>query len=79
MEDAVLDTEPKITSPDDFHEALIETHRGLPPKGSALLHAKLILVLANRVGHLGMLREVMARARVGVSPAGEDATLEAVA
>ncbi len=75
----MLNTESNIAAPDDFYEALIETHRGLSPEGSALLNAKLILLLANHVGDLGVLREAMAKAREGISPAGEDATLQAVA
>lgn len=75
----MLTIEPNLASPDDFYEALIETHRGLSPEQSALLNAKLILLLANHVGDLGVLREAMARARDGLSPAGEDATLQAVA
>ena len=75
----MLNTEPNIASPDDFYEALIETHRGLSPEQSALLNAKLILLLANHVGDLGVLREAMAKAREGLSPAGEDASLQAVA
>lgn len=75
----MLNTEPNIASPDDFYEALIDAHRGLSPEQSALLNAKLILLLANHVGDLGVLREAMVKAREGLSPAGEDATLEAVA
>ena len=75
----MLNTEPNIASPDDFYEALIETHRGLSAKQSALLNAKLILLLANHIGDLGALREAMAKAREGLEPDGEDATLQAVA
>lgn len=75
----MLTIEPNIANPDDFYEALIETHRGLSPEQSALLNAKLILLLSNHVGEIGVLREAMARAREGLSPAGEDATLQAVA
>ena len=74
-----LNTEPNIAAPDDFYEALIETHRGLSAEQSALVNAKLILLLANHVGDLGVLREAMAKAREGITPAGQDATLRAVA
>ena len=76
---AVLNTEPNIAAPDDFYEALIEAHRGLSAEQSALVNAKLILLLANHVGDLDVLREAMARAREGIAPAGQDATLRAVA
>jgi hypothetical protein len=78
-EDTVLNTEPNIASPDDFYEALINVHRDLTPEQSALLNAKLILVLANHVGDLDVLREAMTKAREGITPAGEDATVRAVA
>lgn len=75
----VLNTEPNIASPDDFYEALIDAHRDLTPEQSALLNAKLILLLANHVGDLGVLREAITKARKGITPAGEDATMRAVA
>ena len=74
-----LNIEPNIAAPDDFYEALIETHRGLSAEQSALVNAKLILLLANQVGDLDVLREAMARARDGIVPADSDATLRAVA
>ncbi len=51
------------TPGDDFYEALIETHRGLSDEQSALLNAKLILLLANHIGDISVLREAMAIAR----------------
>jgi hypothetical protein len=75
----VLNTEPNIAAPDDFYEALIETHRGLSPAESALVNAKLILLLANQIGDAGVLREAMAHARAGITPAGEDTALWAAA
>ena len=75
----MLVLEPNITSPDDFYEALIESHRGLSVEQSGMLNAKLILLLANQVGDLDVLRAAIAKAREGIEPAGEDATLKAVA
>ncbi len=74
----MIETGPNISNPDDFYEALIEIHRGLSREQSELLNAKLILLLANQVGDLGVLRQAMAKAREGITPAGEDARLEAV-
>lgn len=54
------------TPGDDFYEALIETHRDLSDEQSALLNAKLVLLLANHVGDLSVLREAMQIARDGV-------------
>lgn len=75
----MLNTAPNLADPDEFYEALIEVHRGLSNEQSALLNAKLILLLSNHVGDAAVLRAAMAKAREGLSPAGEDATLPAVA
>lgn len=72
-----LITEPNFGSPgqryrraftpgDDFYEALIETHRGLSDEQSQLVNARLVLLLANHVGDLRVLREALAAARAGV-------------
>jgi hypothetical protein len=57
-----------FTPGDDFYEALIDTHRDLTDEQSALVNAKLILLLANHVGDLHVLREAMALARADVVP-----------
>ena len=54
---------------DDFYEALIDTHRGLDDAQSRLVNARLVLLLANHVGDLRVLREALAAARAGVAPA----------
>ncbi|WP_029000003.1 DUF2783 domain-containing protein [Azohydromonas australica] len=51
---------------DDFYEALIDMHRDLSDEASALVNAKLILLLSNHIGDLAVLREAMALAREGV-------------
>ena len=51
---------------DDFYEMLIDAHRDLSDEQSALVNAKLILLLANHVGDLAVLREALALAREGV-------------
>jgi predicted LPLAT superfamily acyltransferase len=66
----MLNTEPNIAAPDDFYEALIELHRGLNDEQSALVNAKLILLLANHIGDTEVLRAAMASAREDV--AGSD-------
>jgi hypothetical protein len=60
---SALNLEPNIASPDDFYEALIELHRDLTPEQSAKVNAKLILLLANHVGDLRVLREALDAAR----------------
>lgn len=75
----MLILEPHLERPDDFYEALLGAHRGLSGEQSAMLNAKIILLLANQIGHLDVLRAALAKAREGIEPAGEDATLEIVA
>lgn len=48
---------------DDFYEALIEAHRDLDDEQSQRLNARLILLLANHVGDLKVLREALDAAR----------------
>jgi len=78
-EATILNTNPNLADPDDFYEALIGAHRGLSPRQSAMVNAKLILLLANHIGDEAILREALATARDGVMPAGEDVVLAAVA
>jgi hypothetical protein len=54
-----------FTPSDDFYEALIETHRGLTEEQSQRVNARLVLLLANHVGDLRVLREALAAARQG--------------
>jgi Protein of unknown function (DUF2783) len=76
---AMLNTELNIAAPDDLYEALVELHRDLTPEQSRLVNAKLILLLANHIGDLNILRAAMAKARQGVVPAGHDNIVRAVA
>jgi hypothetical protein len=61
-----------FTPGDDFYEMLIDTHRGLSDDASRLVNARLVLLLANHVGDLRVLREALDAARAGV-PQGEAA------
>ena len=54
------------TPGDDFYEALIDTHRDLTDEQSAMVNAKLVLLLANHIGDISVLREAMAIARQDV-------------
>ena len=62
-----LNTEPNLAAPDDFYDELIGLHRGLTEGESALVNAKLILLLANHVGDRDVLRAAMAAARADVA------------
>jgi hypothetical protein len=57
---------------DEFYERLIATHRGLSDDQSRVLNARLVLLLANHVGDLGVLEQALAAARAGVAPPGDD-------
>jgi hypothetical protein len=76
-----LDTAPNFATPgqrqrqaytpgDDFYDALIRAHQGLTDAQSELLNARLVLLLANHVGDLEVLREALELARRGVAGAG---------
>ena len=58
-----LMTAPNLASPDDFYEALIDMHRDLDDAQSQAVNARLILLLANHIGDLQVLRDAMAHAR----------------
>lgn len=58
-----LITESRFANPDDFYELLVESHRGLSEAQSAMLNARLILLLANHIGDLDVIREALAAAR----------------
>lgn len=62
----MLNTEINLAAPDDFYQALIEMHRDLSDEQSQLVNAKLILLLANHIGDLDVLRQAMQAAREGV-------------
>ncbi|HWZ73971.1 MAG TPA: DUF2783 domain-containing protein [Casimicrobiaceae bacterium] len=66
-----LNTQPNIEAPDDFYQELVDMHRDLSKEQSALVNAKLILLLANHVGELAVLREAMRAARQDIAPEGQ--------
>ena len=62
----MLNTEFNLDNADDFYEALIEAHRDLSTAQSHDLNARLVLLLANHIGTLPVLREALAAARSNV-------------
>jgi len=48
---------------DEFYEALIDAHRDLTTAQSHELNAKLVLLLADRIGALPVLKEALDAAR----------------
>jgi hypothetical protein len=51
---------------DDFYQLLIDTHRDLSDAQSALVNAKLVLLLSNHIGDIAVLREALQHARKDV-------------
>jgi GTP1/Obg family GTP-binding protein len=70
----LLNTQPNIQAPDDFYQELVDMHRDLSAQQSALVNAKLILLLANHVGDSAILREAMRAARQDIEPDPPDGT-----
>lgn len=63
-----LITDPHLSAPDDFYEALIDAHRELSPEQSHALNARLVLLLANHIGALDVLKEALVAARGSTPP-----------
>lgn len=51
------------TAGDEFYAALMAAHDGLSMEESARLNARLVLLLANEVGDMDRLKDVLAAAR----------------
>ncbi len=58
-----LSTASNFSDPDTAYRLIVEAHRGLSEEESAALDTALVLVLANHIGDLGVLREAIALAR----------------
>ena len=58
-----LTTESNFAKPDDAFRAVVEAHRGLSEAQSADLDAALVLILANHIGDIGVLREAIELAK----------------
>lgn len=52
---------------DAFYEALLKAHEGFSDADSAALDARLVLILANQIGDIGVLREALAAARASLT------------
>ena len=61
-----LETKACFTDPDAAYRAIIEAHRGLTENQSADLNAALVLILANQLGGIAVLREALALARATI-------------
>jgi hypothetical protein len=61
-----LSTSSNFAKPDDAFRLVVEAHRGLSDESSAALDAALVLVLANHIGDIDILREAIALAKRGL-------------
>lgn len=59
----VLSTSSNFAKPDDAFRAIVEAHRSLSEAQSADFNAALVLILANHIGDVDVLREAIALAR----------------
>lgn len=59
----VLSTSSNFAKPDDAFRAIVEAHRGLSEVQSADFNAALVLILANHIGDVDVLREAIALAK----------------
>jgi hypothetical protein len=58
-----LSTSSNFPKPDDAVRAIVEAHREMSDEQSADLDAALVLILANHIGDLDVLREALALAK----------------
>jgi hypothetical protein len=58
-----LSTASNFARPDDAYRAIVEAHRGLSDEQSADFDAALVLILANHIGDIEVLREAIALAK----------------
>jgi len=63
---ATLHIESNIRDPDAFYAELIDAHSDLSEEQSRMVNAKLILLLANQIGDMALLRQALAIARESI-------------
>jgi hypothetical protein len=60
-----LNTLLRFKDPDAAFRTLVEAHRGLSEVESAILNARLVLILANHIGDLDVVRAAIVLAKGG--------------
>lgn len=68
--DTPLNLRQNLADVDDFYDMLDDSHRGLDADQSRRLSEQLILLLANHIGDLAVLRLAFALARVQAETGG---------
>ena len=69
----------RLADPDEAYRQIIEAHRGLSEEDSAALDARLVLILANHIGDLDVLRAALRLARAGIDTMMPEKTGKATA
>ncbi|WP_420134282.1 DUF2783 domain-containing protein [Rhodopseudomonas sp.] len=60
---AALSTTSNLPDPDAAYRLIVEAHRGISDEQSAALDAALVLILANHIGDLAVLRDAVTLAK----------------
>lgn len=60
---AKLETASRFPDPDAAYVALVEARRGLSEHAAAALDTRLVLILANHIGDIDVLKEAIALAK----------------
>jgi hypothetical protein len=58
-----LNLQPNLQDADGFFEQLLDAHQGLSREQSEAFNARLVLVLANHIGHTQVLVEALQAAK----------------
>ena len=61
-----LRTDLRLADPDDFYQQLIDMTKGLTEHEALVVNAKLVLLLANHIGNIDVLRQAITAARKGI-------------
>lgn len=68
---ASLSTSSNFVDPDAAYRMIVEAHRGIDDEQSASLDAALVLILANHIGDLDVLRDAVSLAKKRVIGRGD--------
>jgi hypothetical protein len=59
-----MKTHLELTDPDGFYEYWLDAHTGLDEKQSFELNARLIMLLANQIGDVGVIQQCIDAAKM---------------
>ncbi|MGL5363810.1 MAG: DUF2783 domain-containing protein [Bosea sp. (in: a-proteobacteria)] len=70
-ESSPLLTESRSPAPDEAYRAIVEAQRGLNDAEAAAMNARLVLLLANHIGEMDVLRAALHLAKQNSKPDSE--------